>query len=592
VRNLLNTIRWGLLALVGTVLLLGVLGETTLAQDGAPADTTGQTEADALPEPTDLERAEDLLRAMEAELDSIIVLQSRARKAENEELQLLRVQGSRHLAVIKDIQPELIKLLPGLDPADPRTITLRTGFNEFLNSKFDIYEQALRWWAREIEDLRGRRSDAKPELLGEIESQIGAARARLDDLWKDMFQILQVGDGQGIDTVKIYERFDRHLNNRAGDLLSRLEVAAQSRNNLRDMIRTEEKAKTVDSDISNLRSRLQYSEARVQGVAASLGATVDLLGKRGFETASYRQAIIKNTGEISERVLDPEVVVGLLKDLLGTVGEWFRDNGPTILVKLLIILTSVFMIRFLFRFFWWLLRLVRLINLTRLMLQLGQSLLNPIATVVGLFIGFWLIGADPTTLLTGAGVAGVIIGFALQDSLSNLAAGFFILATRPFDVDDVIRTGTVVGTVKAMWIANTTVVTFDGRRLLIPNRKIWADIIENHSVEPNRRVDVTVRVGFDEDIDRAIAILHDLVAKEDRLLENPEPNIFVAKWADSWVELEVRPWARNEHWWAMLTDLPRQVALTFADEGIEIPYPHLAMTDGPKPDPRPGKESE
>ena len=238
--------------------------------------------------------------------------------------------------------------------------------------------------------------------------------------------------------------------------------------------------------------------------------------------------------------------------------------------------------RILFRILWWLMRLIRVIRLTRLMLQLGESLLNPIATLVGLFAGFWVIGANPTTLLTGAGVAGVIIGFALQDSLSNLAAGFFILATRPFDVDDIIMTGGVVGTVKAMWIANTTVVTFDGRRLLIPNRKIWADVLENRSVEPNRRVDVTVRVGFGEDIDRAIAILHDLVAEEDRLLAQPEPSIFVAKWAESWVDIALRPWAHNRNWWAMLTDLPRQVAIRFEEEGIEIPYPRLAIANGPR----------
>jgi len=333
-------------------------------------------------------------------------------------------------------------------------------------------------------------------------------------------------------------------------------------------------------EIAADRNRLQYAETRVQGVAKSLEVTVDLLSDRGFETAQYRQFIIKTTGEISERVLDPKVFIGLAKDFLSDTGRWFQDNGPTVLVKLLIIVASVLFFRITFRFGWWLLRLVGLISLTKLMVQLGNSLISPIASFLGLLFGLWLIGADPTTLLAGAGVAGVVIGFALQDSLANLAAGFFILATRPFDVDDTIRTGTVVGTVKAMWIANTTVITFDGRRLLIPNRMIWSDIIENRSVEPLRRVDFTVRVGYEEDINRVIEILHDLTKGEDRVLDQPETAVFVSEWADSWVEIAVRPWARNENWWPLLKDMPRLVVLRFAEEGIKIPYPRFERSGG------------
>jgi small conductance mechanosensitive channel len=98
-------------------------------------------------------------------------------------------------------------------------------------------------------------------------------------------------------------------------------------------------------------------------------------------------------------------------------------------------------------------------------------------------------------------------------------------------------------------------------------------------------------VGFDEDIDRAIAILNDLVANEERVLKYPEPSIFVGQWADSWVEIEVRPWARNQHWWDMYTDLPRLVALRFQEEGIEIPSPRVAMTGLPDDHPTPTEDS-
>ena len=560
-----------------TVFLLTATGPAVLfAQEAdAPADSAAAEE-----EPTDLMRAQELMGTLQAELDSLLNLEAQMHEAEDEKLQLLRVQAGRHIATIDDIQPDLLKLLPGLDESAPETAYIKQGLADFVVDKYDIYERATKWWSREIDILRDQRSDTPAEGLDELETSIGNAREQLDRLFPALGKVLEDGDLLGVDTKKDWSRFERVLKNRAENLVGRLQIAVNARESLKKKIATSERAGASEAEISADRTRLQYSEARVQGVARSLETTVDLLGGRGFETTQYRQFIIKTTGEISEMVLDPRVFIGLAKDFLSGMGRWFKDNGPTILVKLLIILASVVVSRFTFRLGWWLLRLVGLINLTKLMIQLGHSLINPFATVFGLFIGMWLVGADPTTLLAGAGVAGVVIGFALQDSLANLAAGFFILATRPFDVDDVISTGTVVGTVRAMWIANTTVVTFDGRRLLIPNRKIWSDIIENRSVEPLRRADLTVRVGYEEDINRVIDILHDLTRGEERVLDQPETAVFVSEWADSWVEIAVRPWVRNEDWWPLLKDLPRLVVLRFAEEGIKIPYPRLERSGG------------
>jgi len=563
--------------LLAAVFLLAIAGPGSLF----PQETESVPDSIEVEiEPTDLMRAQEYMGTLQAGLDSLLNIETQMRKAEDEKLQLLRVQAGRHIGEIDDIQTSLLKLLPNLDDSVPETADLRKDLGEFIVGKYDIYERAAELWSRELDILRNLRSDTPPEELGRLETSIGQARDRLDRLLPALMKVLEDGDLLEIDTKKDWGRFDRVLNNRAENLVGRLQIAVNAREALKKKVATSEKAGTPETEIGADRTRLQYSETRVQGVAKSLETTVDLLGGRGFETTQYRQFIIKTTGEISEMVLDPRVFIGLAKDFLSGLGTWFKDNGPTILVKLLIILASVLVFRFSFRIGWWLLRLVGLISLTKLMVQLGNSLISPTASLIGLFFGLWLVGADPTTLLAGAGVAGVVIGFALQDSLANLAAGFFILATRPFDVDDTIRTGTVVGTVKAMWMANTTVVTFDGRRLLIPNRMIWADIIENRSVEPLRRVDFTVRVGYEEDINRVIDILHDLTKNEDRVLGQPETAVFVSEWADSWVELAVRPWARNEDWWPLLKDLPRLVVMRFAEEGIKIPYPRFERSGG------------
>ncbi|MCK9994666.1 MAG: mechanosensitive ion channel family protein [Candidatus Krumholzibacteria bacterium] len=563
--------------LLATVFLLATAGPGSLfSQESESTPDSVEVEVEL----TDLMRAQQFLGTLQAGLDSLLNIENQMHKAEDEKLQLLRVQAGRHIAKIDDVQPNLMKILPNLDESAQETADIKKDLAGFLAGKYDIYERAAGLWSREIDILREKRSDTPPEELGDLETSIGDARDRLDRLLPALMKVLDDGDLLGMDTKKDWGRFDRVLNNRAENLVGRLQIAVNAREALKKKIATSEKAGATEAEIGPDRASLQYSETRVQGVAKSLETTVDLLKGRGFETAQYQQFIIKTTGEITDKVLDPKVFIGLAKDFLSDMGLWFKDNGPTILVKLLIILASVLVFRLTFRLGWWLMRLMGLIHLTKLMVQLGNSLISPIASFIGLFFGLWLVGADPTTLLAGAGVAGVVIGFALQDSLANLAAGFFILATRPFDVDDTIRTGTVIGTVKAMWIANTTVVTFDGRRLLIPNRMIWADIIENRSVEPLRRVDFTVRVGFDEDIDRVITVLHDLIKGEERLLDQPEAAVFVSEWADSWVEIAVRPWARNENWWPLLTDLPRQVVLRFAEEGIKIPYPRLEGVGG------------
>ena len=563
--------------LTATVFLLAFTGPGSLfSQETESVPDSVEVEI----ETTDLMRAQEFLETIQAGLDSLLNIESRMRKAKDEKLQLLRVQAGRHIAEIDDIQSDLLKLLPRLDESDPETAEVKQGTIDFFEGKYDIYERAAELWSRELDILRKKRSDTPPEELGELETSIGDARVRLDRLLPALIKVLEDGDLLEVDTDQEWSRLERVLNNRAENLVGRLQIAVNSREALQKKIATSEKAGATEAEIGPDRTRLQYAETRVQGVAKSLKTTADLLGDRGFETAQYRQFIIQTTGEISERVLDPKVFIGLAKDFLSDLGQWFQDNGPTILVKLLIILASTLFFRFAFKFGWWLLRLVGLISLTKLMVQLGNSLISPIASLVGLFFGLWLVGADPTTMLAGAGVAGVVIGFALQDSLANLAAGFFILATRPFDVDDVIRTGTVIGTVKAMWMANTTIITFDGRRLLIPNRMIWSDIIENRSVEPLRRTDFTVRVGYEEDINRAIDILLDLTKGEKRVLDQPETAVFVSEWADSWVEIAVRPWALNEDWWPLLKDMPRLVVLRFAEEGIKIPYPRFERFGG------------
>lgn len=118
------------------------------------------------------------------------------------------------------------------------------------------------------------------------------------------------------------------------------------------------------------------------------------------------------------------------------------------------------------------------------------------------------------------GIAGVIIGFALQDTLSNFAAGMMLLIYRPFDVGDFVHAGGVDGKVSHMSLVNTTIRTFDNQIIIVPNSKIWGDVIKNVTHERIRRVDMVFGIGYSDDLLKAEAVLTDIVKSHPAVLKH------------------------------------------------------------------------
>lgn len=192
-------------------------------------------------------------------------------------------------------------------------------------------------------------------------------------------------------------------------------------------------------------------------------------------------------------------------------------------------------------------------------------------------------------LLAMVGAAGFIVAFAMQDSLSNFASGLMILMFRPFDVGDVVDAGGVSGKVETMNLVSTTIKTFDNKRMIIPNNKIWGDVITNSSSVRERRVDMEFGIGYDDDIEKAMAILNEIVTDHPRVLKNPSPTIQLSTLADSSVNFICRPWAKTADYWSVYWDVTKTVKLRFDAEGIGIPFPqrdvHLYLRQGEAPMP-------
>jgi small conductance mechanosensitive channel len=192
---------------------------------------------------------------------------------------------------------------------------------------------------------------------------------------------------------------------------------------------------------------------------------------------------------------------------------------------------------------------------------------------IGLLVALSTLGVNVGALLALIGGSAFIIGFALQDTLGNFAAGLMLLIYRPFDVGDVVEVGGVSGKVDSVSLVSTTIKTFDNKVVLVPNNSVWGQVITNATASDERRVDMVFGVGYGDDLAKAQAILEKIVAAQDQVLKDPEPVVKVHELADSSVNFICRPWAKTSDYWDVYWDITRKVKEEFDSNGISIPFP-------------------
>lgn len=196
-----------------------------------------------------------------------------------------------------------------------------------------------------------------------------------------------------------------------------------------------------------------------------------------------------------------------------------------------------------------------------------------ILMIVVLITAAGQLGIKTTSLLTILGAAGLAIGLALKDSLSNFASGVMIILFRPFKVGDFVTAAGNSGSVRRIDIFNTVLLTGDNQRIIIPNSAVTGGAITNVNSEETRRIDLVIGIGYDDDIREAKTTLEEIVKSDSRILDDPAPKIAVAELADSSVNFVVRPWVKTADYWAVRFDLTENIKLTFDEKGISIPYP-------------------
>ncbi|HIF9234752.1 TPA: mechanosensitive ion channel domain-containing protein [Photobacterium damselae] len=328
------------------------------------------------------------------------------------------------------------------------------------------------------------------------------------------------------------------------------------------------------------------AQRKVASDTQSLTYLAGVADKMGIDTSEYKQQLFETTGNVTNDLLNTKVIWSIVSSWTHELGSWVFANAPQMLFKILIFVLIIFLARVLKNLTRKMVkRAVTSPNLkmSQLMQEFFISMSGKGVFCIGLLIALSQIGLDLTPILTGFGVAGVIIGFALQDTLSNFASGMMLLIYRPFDVGDFVEAGSVSGKVSHMSLVNTTIKTFDNQIIIVPNSKIWGDIIKNVTHERVRRVDMIFGISYSDDIELTEKVLHEIVESHESVLSSPEPTIKLHTLNSSSVDFIVRPWVKTEDYWDVYWDITREVKMRFDREGISIPFPqqdvHLHMVE-------------
>ncbi|MFD2165604.1 mechanosensitive ion channel family protein [Thalassotalea euphylliae] len=349
-------------------------------------------------------------------------------------------------------------------------------------------------------------------------------------------------------------------------------------------------AESPESEKANLQVNQLVIKQRLEISTTSMRSLVDIAADFDIETSEYKQLIFETTGDITYDLLNWKVMLTIVTSWSERLWAWLVDNAPGHVFQVLIFVIIILVAKVIAKAFSRVVsKAVRTknLNMSQLMQDFFVSISGKTIMVIGFLIALSQIGLDLTPVLAGFGIAGVIIGFALQDTLSNLAAGMMLLIYRPFDVGDFVYAGGVNGKVNKMSLVNTTIRTFDNQVIIVPNSKIWGDVIKNVTHERIRRVDMVFGIGYQDDVNQAEEVLRDIIESHESILRSPEPMIKVHTLNTSSVDFIVRPWVKTDDYWDVYWDVTKAVKLRFDEEGITIPFPqqdvHLHMVKNELP---------
>jgi small conductance mechanosensitive channel len=466
-----------------------------------------------------------------------------------------------------------IMLLADRVLALPKDTAERDTLDQLMRARGDLIEQALvdrfiSLTTRLNESLELQGDLSGPALLAEesFAELVDGQRLQYLELSTEQVLLLQALE---IDDTSLREKVVRTLTYFGEEMMGLIHLHQHGL----EMLAARQATDGTDADLIQAArfesERLKLSVTRLRGVVAQLD-------RLGGDTLEMRRTLIEERGSLALSLVDTDIASVLYAEATTKFKDWLANRGANTLLSVLLFVAILIVAR-------WLARLTRRVteralrhsdqSVSQLLKEMLISISGTIVFLVGVLVALSQVGVSVTPMIAGLGVVGFIVGFALQDTLSNFAAGAMILAYRPFDTGDFISAAEVEGEVRKMNLVNTTIVTIDNRVLIIPNSKIWGGVIMNFTGQHLRRTDVIYSVSYGDDLDHVQRVLEELIGSDQRFLTEPAPIVRVKQFSDSSIDFLVRAYAKTEEYWETLWALNKAVKQRFDAEGITIPFP-------------------
>ncbi len=432
-----------------------------------------------------------LINSLDAEVVELRLLLSKIETAEKADREVLLYRmDARVFKILADFDI-LANQVAGLPEDSPQREAVTQQLAEFgpasegaLFNRIEDIKQRILEYNTQLAELGGASQIAMQAYIQSLES------IRIN-YYEALANHLESRDDLGLSTEKMRAQMDPIILLYAETLAGRIEFTGVAINKLQERL-------SLDPGNADIVTALTELNAEHGINIQRLAVIISVLDRLGLDSSSYQAVMLQQASSISISFVSTSAVVTVLQDSWGAVKEAIKDNVPNMFFRLLIFIAVLLVFKTLSRITK---RVVRAatnrskLDMSELLKNILISTSGGLVMALGVLMALSSVGISLAPMLAGLGVAGFIVGFALQDSLGNFASGAMILLYRPFDVDDLVEVTGASGLVKKMNLVSTTILTLDNQTLVVPNSKIWGDVIKNVTAQKERRVDLEFGLG-------------------------------------------------------------------------------------------------
>ncbi len=287
-------------------------------------------------------------------------------------------------------------------------------------------------------------------------------------------------------------------------------------------------------------------------------------------------SVLTENAETTTEIQIPNVMESVenASSLLTSLTDKFVSALPVLLFAVTVFFLGIILSKLLLKFT---AKFVERSNIENTAGSFLISLIRVMLYILVAIIALSILNVPMTSIVTVIGTAGIAIGLALQNSLSNLAGGFIILFSKPFKSGDLIEIDNSLGTVDSIGILYTKIITPDNKSVFIPNGKITDAKIINYSETSTRRVDLSFDISYNDDFEKAKSIIRKVIESDSLILREPEPLVRMNQQKESSLGICVQVWTANDNYWKVYYNLTENVKLEFDKNDIEIPYNQIDL---------------